>query len=251
MRSTSRLASDGRPRDGSDANRWVDMARAVAKIEQARRPNLKQEAAQYVRDMIFSASVRPRERLDQDRIAEDLGISRLPVREALITLEAEGLVESVARRGSFVAALSPQDIMDHYEMYGLLSGMAAARAADSAPSAAVDAIADAAARMRITTEPREHDALNYDFHQAINKAGSSGRLRAVLRTLSRSMPSHFFEHNLEWEWQERALSEHDLIVAALRAGDGKAASEAVAQHFRHTGAQAVRMMEAAGFWSEG
>ena len=226
------------------------MTKAATRAESLRRPNLKQEAAQHVRDMIFSASVRPRERLDQDKIAEQLGISRLPVREALITLEAEGLVENIARRGSFVAALSPQDIVDHYEMYGLLSGMAAARAASSAPTGTTDLIAEIADRMRKATDPREHDELNYEFHQAINKAGSSGRLRAVLRMLSRSMPSHFFEHNLEWEWQERALSEHDLILAALRAGDSRAAADAVAQHFRHTGAQAVRMMEAAGFWTE-
>ena len=75
------------------------MTKAATRAESLRRPNLKQEAAQHVRDMIFSASVRPRERLDQDKIAEQLGISRLPVREALITLEAEGLVENIARRG--------------------------------------------------------------------------------------------------------------------------------------------------------
>lgn len=221
-----------------------------AGAEPSRRPNLKQEAAQYVRDMIFSASVRPRERLDQDKIASDLGISRLPVREALITLEAEGLVENVARRGSFVASLSSQDISDHYEMYGLLSGMAAARAAGTAPKETLERISRVAAEMHDNTDPQEHDRLNYAFHQAVNKAGSSGRLTAVLRMLSRSMPSHFYQHNMEWEWKERALSEHDLILAAIRAGDGKAASEAVAQHFRHTGAQAVRMMESAGFWDE-
>src|SRR5699024_10599771 len=158
-------------------------------------------------DLLGLGAAQGATRSGQDRRA--VGDQRLPVREALITLEAEGLVENIARRGSFVAALSPQDIVDHYEMYGLLSGMAAARAASSAPAGTTDLIAEIADRMRKATDPREHDELNYEFHQAINKAGSSGRLRAVLRMLSRSMPSHFFEHNLEWEWQERALSEHD------------------------------------------
>ncbi|MFC6019927.1 GntR family transcriptional regulator [Plantactinospora solaniradicis] len=222
------------------------------------RSNLKDEVARHLRDLILSGVLRPGERLDQDGIAAELRTSRLPVREALITLQVEGLVENIARRGSFVARLEPQDISDHYEMYGLLSGLAAGRAAESPDSRRlVDQLAGICDEMRAATDPRERDRLNFAFHQAINKAGSSGRLRAVLRMLSNSMPTYFFAHasgspdpDRAREWEAAALDEHDLIVAALRTRDSRAASEATANHFRRTGRQAVERLWAAGLWPD-
>ncbi len=213
------------------------------------RSNLKDEVAQYVRDLILSGALVPGRRLDQDDIAARLGTSRLPVREALITLEAEGLVDNLPRRGSFVAPLETQDIEDHYEMYGLLSGIAAERAADSASPDLVAQLQDVCVQMWSTDDPAEHDRLNYVFHLLINRSGSSGRLRAVLRTLSASMPTHFFAHSSEQDWKVRALDEHDAIVAAIAKKDGRSARELMTIHFRNTGEQAVRMLRASGFWA--
>lgn len=222
-------------------------------LEADRRPlrtrqNLKQEAAKYIRDLIFSGEVHPGQRLDQDALADALGVSRLPIREALITLEAEGMVQNVARRGSFVAELEPEDILDHFEMYGSLSGIAAARVASRPSDDLVRQLSEISTAMRDTADPAEHDRLNFSFHQAINKAGGSRRLISVLRILSDNMPSHFFASNTEWEFRERAFAEHDAIVAAIAAGESSKASALVAEHFQHTGEQAVRMLTAAGFW---
>lgn len=210
------------------------------------RPNLKQEAAQFIRDQILSGVFKPGDKVDQDAIADALGISRLPVREALILLESEGLVDNVARRGAFVAEIDASDILDHYEMFGVLSGMAAQRAASLLTEddlAELDALVE---NMRTSSDPRQHDQFNYEFHRAINRAGSSRRLTAVLRTLSASMPTHFFEFNVEWE--HRAIDEHQAIVDALRSGDGHKAATMMAEHFRNVGTQAVSMLEAAAFW---
>lgn len=216
-----------------------------------RRPALKQEVAQHIRDSILAGEVRPGQRIDQDGIAADLGLSRLPVREALIMLEAEGLVENRVRRGSYVAALERDDLVDHYEMYGLLSGMAAARVASRDTTELVARLDEVMAGMRATADASEHDRLNFRFHELINRAGSSRRLRAVLRMLARSMPTSFFAQNTEWDWRDRALDEHDGIVAALRDGDGRRAAEAMAEHFRHTGEHAVHLLEQSGFWEAG
>ncbi|MQA02216.1 MAG: FCD domain-containing protein [Streptosporangiales bacterium] len=224
------------------------MAKLDAADVTVKRPNLKQEVAKYVRDLILSGGARPGQRLDQDRIAEELGVSRLPVREALITLEGEGLVENVARHGSYVASLEPADISDQFEMYGLLSGLAAARAAIARPDGMVEQLEQIVAQMRVNTDPREHDRLNFMFHQVINKAGASRRLVAVLRTLSGSMPTHFFEHHTGRGFREQALDEHDTILEALRNGDGQAASTALIEHFTHTGKEAVQMLRENGFW---
>lgn len=214
------------------------------------RVTLKQEAARYIRDLIFSGQVHPGERLDQDKLAEALGVSRLPIREALITLEAEGMVHNIARRGSFVAELEAKDIIDHFTMYGLISGVAAARIASEPDPEVVEELTKTAAAMRESTDPHEHDSLNYRFHQLINRAGGSRRLISVLRMLSDNMPSQFFTTNNEWEFREQAFKEHDQIVEAIRSGDSRAAAEAVAEHFKHTGEQAVRMLDSVGFWKK-
>jgi DNA-binding GntR family transcriptional regulator len=222
----------------------VDPSRA-----RRRRLSLKQEAANYIRDLIFSGTVHAGERLDQDGIAAALDVSRLPIREALITLEAEGMVTNVVRRGAFVAALEPEDILDHFRMYGLLSGIAAERVAEQQPAGVVERLTALMQQMRASVDPAQHDELNFLFHKTINRAGGSRRLISVLRILANNMPSNFFESNTEWEFREQTFAEHEQIVAHIREGRGKAAAEALAEHFVHTGQQAVRHLEAVGFWT--
>lgn len=213
------------------------------------RANLNEEVSQHIRDLILSGRIHPGDRLDQDGIALELGVSRLPVREALITLEAEGLVENLARRGSFVASLEPADIQDHYEMYGLLSGLAASRAARNGTDELFAQLEQINKDMQ-SADDRDLDELNFRFHQAVNKAGCSGRLRAVLRTLAKSMPSYFFRQAGGADWQAQVFKEHNDILNALRAGDGEAAANAVARHFVHTGEHAILVLAESGFWDK-
>src|SRR5271170_7001855 len=84
--------------------------------------------ASHVRSLIFEGELRPGMRVPQDAIAQDLGVSRIPVREALIVLEREGWVTNEMHRGAFISALDEQAVHDHYELYGLICGFAANRA---------------------------------------------------------------------------------------------------------------------------
>jgi DNA-binding GntR family transcriptional regulator len=215
-----------------------------------RRQSLKEVAADYIRDQIFSGQLHAETRIDQDKIAEALGVSRIPIREALITLESEGVVKTKARRGVFVASLETEDILDHFVMYGLLSGLAAQRVAEKRPEGIVEQLAQLSKQMRDTDDPAEHDSLNYEFHRVINRAGGSRRLLSVLRTLSNSMPSQFFASNSEWGFRDQTFDEHDQIVEFIRSGDGAGARAALTNHFEHTGQQAVRTLQSAGFWDE-
>lgn len=215
-----------------------------------RRQNLNKEVAQHVRDGIFSGRIRPGERLDQDAIAETLDVSRLPVREALITLEAEGLIRIVARRGAFVARLTQQDIRDHFEMFGLLSGLAAQRAATTIGRDHLRRLEELNESLRRSDDPSEHDRLNFEFHQTINHVGASGRLTSGLAMLSNSMPTRFLEFGTETELRTRAVDEHAQIIAALRSSLEDEAAAAVVSHFKSTGHQAVEILDQRGFWDE-
>src|SRR6478672_9439448 len=94
-------------------------------------PSRKDAAAAYLREQILTGKLSPGTRVDQDEISEALGMSRLPVREALIELAHESLIDAVPRRGAFVAPLERADILDHYRIFGLIAGLAASRAASS------------------------------------------------------------------------------------------------------------------------
>ena len=87
-----------------------------------------EQAALHIRGLIFGGELRPGDRVPQDDIARTLGISRIPVREALIALEREGWVRIEMHRGAFISAIDAQVVRDHYELYGLVYGFAARRA---------------------------------------------------------------------------------------------------------------------------
>jgi DNA-binding GntR family transcriptional regulator len=216
-----------------------------------RRPrhNLKDEVATHLRDLILSGEYRPGQKIDQDQIAEELGLSKLPVREALITLETEGLVENIARRGAFVAALTPDDVIDHYTMYGLLSGMAARRAAANLTEDELADLETVLSKMEASTDPSEQETLNWRFHEILNRAGGSRRLLSVLRLLSRNIPSRFFE--VTTDWPDHAHADHRRILDALQHRDGEAACTAMSDHLREGATYAVNMLRSAGFWEDG
>lgn len=213
---------------------------------QFRRPNLKEEVGRYVRGLILSGELRPGDKIDQDAVASQLRISRLPVREALITLETEGLVENIARRGAFVAPLTPDDLRDHYVIYGLLSGMACERAAHILSIEDTGRLQDLVKQMETVKTAAEQTALNFSFHSAINKAGSSRRLLSVLRVLANNVPENFFEFTTGWS--DRALEDHRRIAQALADKDAEAAGKAMREHLSAGGEYAVRALEERGFW---
>jgi DNA-binding GntR family transcriptional regulator len=218
----------------------------AAKRTPARRERFGEEIAGEVRDMILSGSLPLGQRIDQDALAEQFGMSRLPVREALIALEQEGLVVNTPRRGVYVADLSPEDVVDQYEVYGLIAGMAAGRAAERLST-------DEIAELR-----RAHDAFvkakggkaqqraNEQFHKVINRP-SGAQLKATLGRLSRSLPSHHYL--FDSEWAKLAAHHHEQVLIAIERRDTTRARAAMVEHLVASGHQAVAALKAKGFWS--
>lgn len=214
----------------------------------ARPKNLKHAVANHIRERIFSGTLHPGTRIDQDGLAEALGVSKLPVREALISLEAEALVVNVPRRGSYVADLTPDDVRDHYQIYGLVSAVAAERAATRLSDSQLDDMAAMLEEMETSKDPTRLEHLNHQFHRAINRSGGSQRLHSVLRLLADSIPARFYEFTTGWS--EIAHTDHQEILAALRDRNPQAARDAMAEHLRQGGERAVMLLEKVGFWSE-
>ena len=211
-----------------------------------RHRSLADEVVTYVRDLILAGSLKPGTKIDQDAIAEALDVSRSPVREALVILSREGLVEMTPRRGASVADLTPEDIVDHYELFGMVSGRVAAMAAVSLKD---DEIAQLAAiHERFERDTGEDlSALNNAFHRVINSAAPR-RTRWLLRHLVRSVPARYYEFIDGWDSQ--AVQHHAAILQAISERDPDGAREAMEEHLHQSGLAAAEFLQRHGYWDE-
>lgn len=224
-------------------------ARASTSLRVPARRVLREDVADVIRNRILVGELRRGSRLDIAALASELDVSQLPVREALIALATEGLVRSVPRRGYYVEELDPVDVLDHYELYGKISGMAAARAATIITDEQIGQLDELNARMRTVKDSRRQEQLNHEIHGLINKIGASRRLVSVIRTLAHGMDVRFGV--IIPGWQANASAEHAVIIKALRRRDPEAAREAMETHLRVNGQRAVDALTSAGFFASG
>lgn len=212
------------------------------------RLNLRDEVSAYLREEIFAGRLRPGTKIDQDGVAVTMGISKLPVREALIALEAEGLVNSIPRRGAYVAMLTADDFHDHYRVYGRVVAIAAERAAGRITLDELEILDRLVDRMEMWVYGDQDDErLNFQFHRLINRAGASRRLKSVLKSLAQAMPEKLYHETRGWS--KPAQREHRAIVTALRNGDGLAAAAASIEHIEAGAEQVIRSLTNSGFFA--
>lgn len=211
-----------------------------------RRGNLKDKVVDHLRALILSGTMRSGAKIDQDALAEELRLSKLPVREALIELASEGLVDNIARRGAFVSALTPEDVRDHFLVYGRVAALAAERAAVTMNDEALAQLNHRLAEMGATDDPRELARLNHAFHRIINLAGGSRRLSSVLGLLARNVPFDFFQ--FAPGWADRAHEDHIRIAQAIGRRDPAVAGETMNDHLATAGTLVVTLLRDSGFW---
>src|SRR5438477_6745224 len=136
-------------------------------------------AAEELRNRILTGALAPGTRLDLDAVCAEFGASRTPVREALLELSYEGLVEVAPRSGITVIGLSPRDVLDNFAMLGTLAGKAAEWAAARITDGELDrirALADEVHTDAVSTDDGHTDdgaglvAANWRFHRAVHRA---------------------------------------------------------------------------------
>lgn len=209
-------------------------------------PNLKEKAAAYIRSEILEGHLRAGEKVDQDAIAEALGMSRLPVREALIELTQEGLVDAIARRGSFVARITQDDIRDQYRIQGMVAGIAAGRAAIKLSDEQLGRLRALHDEFMMTNDSQEHAEISRAFHAIVVETGSSNRLLSILRLLFRSLPTDYFD--LTAAQRERISASRTRLLKALEARDSAGAAAVQAQLWIETGEMTIELLGARGLW---
>jgi DNA-binding GntR family transcriptional regulator len=181
------------------------------------------QAAAYIRKLIFEGELRPGERLPQDLIAKSLGISRIPVREAIVALEREGWLTTRFHHGAFVNTFDEDTIRDHYELFGLVYALASRRAIHRNEPELASRLNRIARETAKTDDPAEVERLAVSFHGMIVEAADSPRIRLVLRAMSALVPGPFFDLVPDAIAPEKQSM--SAIVRAIRKGDEQRASQ--------------------------
>ena len=193
---------------------------------------LYEEAAELLRQRIFSRALEPGAWIDEATISEELGISRTPLREALKVLAAEGLVTMKLRRGAYVTEMSEKDLRDVYHLLGLLESDAAGVVAATASPAQLQQLQDLHAELE--TASSEHErffAVNERFHLLLLDLADN-RWRSQMVADLRKVMKLNRHHSLFTQGRpEESLNEHRALMDALERRDGALATRLMRAHF--------------------
>lgn len=194
-----------------------------------------QTAHAAIIDLIRKGAVLPGERLREEVVAERLGLSRTPVREALRRLEAEGIVEHRPRVGAVVRRLGHAEIVELYEMRIVLERTAAELAARHGHAAELDTLEALNGEIAASrADPVRGAAINQDFHRALYHAARNRFLVEAARALNNALLLLGPTTYVDPERIDVVVAEHHAIVEALRAGDAGPAGDAAAAHLENS-----------------
>lgn len=224
---------------------------AVGSRRGSGRGQLLEEVAGYVRERILTGALKSGEFLRMDPIADAMGVSITPVREALVMLTSEGFVTSLPHRGFVVAEITRDDVRDIFWTQSKLAGELAARAAKRITEAEVQNLeaiheeCDKAIRRGDIAEAGHQRQL---FLRAINVAARSARIHKMLGLAVRQLPALYYL-SLEAHADESAPA-HSQILEAIKAHDPKRARSLTEKHRLNAANTVIALMEERGFWSD-
>jgi DNA-binding GntR family transcriptional regulator len=171
-----------------------------------------------LREAIIQGQLKPGERLMELQLAEELGVSRTPVREAIRKLELEGFVVMLPRKGAYVAGITDKDITDVFEVRAALEALAAGLAAERITDRELERLERSVVQISELTEQPDLDALvqeDAQFHEIIYRASRNQRLSQILTNLQEQI-QRFRLTTLSRPGRTReALEEHKQIVDAI------------------------------------
>jgi len=203
-------------------------------LEHIDRPrSLVEDIAAHLSDAIFEGKLHPDQPISETELQRMLGVSRAPLREALLKLEGQGLVKIVPRRGAFVRAITPRRISEIFTIRAWLAGLAARLTVERADPSCCDRLEESLADMaRLAQQKRfkEYFYRHWDFHRVFSEGSGNMELHERIATMRReslwlSYSVTYFEHN-----HQASQKTHRRIVDLFRKGDPEEVERAVRDH---------------------
>ena len=200
------------------------------------RAALHEQVAQRLRQMLVEGRIAPGAKLNERELSESLNVSRTPLREAIKMLAAEGLVELLPNRGAVAVSLTEEDILHTFEVMAGLEAQAGELAAERITEAELAEIRAMQFEMMAAYTRRDLSAyytLNARIHSAINAAAKNPVLAQVYQQVNARLQALRFRSNQDGEKWRNAMKEHEKMIEALAAHDGKAMREVLLAHLRN------------------
>jgi DNA-binding GntR family transcriptional regulator len=194
------------------------------------------EVAELLRQRIFQRELEPGSWIDELKIAEEYGISRTPLREALKVLAAEGLVTMKVRRGAYVTEVSVQDLSDVYHLLSLLESDAAGVVAAKGTEAELTELTQMHAELEKAAKAGKANAdlffaVNERFHMRLLEIANNRWRDQMVADLRKVMKLNRHNSLLKTGRIQESLQEHRAIMAALSARDATATVQRMREHF--------------------
>jgi DNA-binding GntR family transcriptional regulator len=217
------------------------------------RPKLGEEVTRYLREALMTGTFEAGERIPVADMARELGVSSMPVREALVALASEGLLEVQPRRGFRVAAIHERDVADVFRVHAHIAGLLVEDATNRMTEATIQSLrsiqsaTEELASLHLTVE--EHatrvESLNFRFHRTINHVAEASRLRWFLRLTTRYVPQYFYSIP---GWSAITVADHPGIIGALETRDAALAKLLMEAHITRGGDLLVANLTKREFW---
>lgn len=208
--------------------------------------NAREAAFEKIKEAIIKGHFKPGEKLVEQTLAQEMGVSRTPVREAIRRLEAEGFVVSIPRKGVVVSRADKEEIVQLYSIRAELEGLAARWAIENADEDDIRKLDEAISRMEETAASGDLDGVvqsNALFHDAIAQASKSRILCTLLKTLQDNIQRFRFQSLHLPGRPEAALAEHKEIVAAIKEKKTEEADCLLKEHLQNARAAVFAHMK--------
>jgi DNA-binding GntR family transcriptional regulator len=195
---------------------------------------LYEEVAELLRQRIFSRELEPGSWIDELKLAEEYGISRTPLREALKVLAAEGLVTMKVRRGAYVTEVSDKDLADVYHLLALLESDAAGVVAQRASDGELAELQSLHSELEAAAHDRDRFfALNERFHMRLLEIASNRWREQMVADLRKVMKLNRHNSLFKTGRIDDSLAEHRAIMTALLARNAALTQQRMHEHFRN------------------
>ena len=195
---------------------------------------LYEEVAELLRQRIFSRELEPGSWIDELKLAEEYGISRTPLREALKVLAAEGLVTMKVRRGAYVTEVSEKDLADVYHLLALLESDAAGVVAERATDSDLVELKALHAELEAALGQRDRFfAINERFHMRLLELADNRWREQMVADLRKVMKLNRHNSLLKSGRIDESLAEHRAVMAALLARDAALTRQRMQEHFQN------------------
>ena len=214
-----------------------------------RREQLSEEVAAHLRAAIMSGTLRPGTFIRLDETAAQLGVSITPVREALLTLRGEGMVELEPHRGHVVVPLDRQDVEDIFWLQATIARELVTSACDRLSEEQIDELEranEALAAAVAEGNPATVGAAEFAFHRLLNRGAGRMKLAWFLLHAARYMPPQIYV--TDPAWGQAAVETHRQLIEALRRRDKAALSELAAAEFNDGVRRLMEQLERNGMW---